>query len=114
MNEDIQVTEGSGNIFADLGLSDADELLTRAKLGYFVRKILEERGLKQLEISHLLGIKQPEVSNLMNGKYHLFSESRLFSFFNKLDQKVTIQVSEHHQGEPWQQVAFLESSQLML
>jgi predicted XRE-type DNA-binding protein len=111
MNEEIQVTEGSGNIFADLGLPDADELLTRAELGYSVRKILEKRGLKQAEIARLLRIKQPEVSNLLNGKYHLFSESRLFGFLNKLDQKVEIQVSEHYQGEPWQRVALLESSQ---
>jgi predicted XRE-type DNA-binding protein len=114
MNEDLQVTVGSGNVFADLDLPDSDELLTRAKLGYSVRKILEKRGLKQADIAKLLGIKQPEVSNLMQGKYHLFSESRLFSFLNRLDQKVTIQVSDHHQGEPWQQVAFLEPSQLHL
>ena len=84
---------GSGNVFADLGLKDADELLTRAKLGHAVRMILERRGLKQKEISGLLKINQSEVSKLMNGKYHLFSEGRLFGFLNKLDRKVTVQIS---------------------
>ena len=93
-------TKSSGNVFADMGLDDADELFTRAKLGYSVRKILENRGLKQQEISELLNIKQPEVSNLMNGKYHLFSESRLFNFLNKLEQKITIKITPHKKNEP--------------
>ena len=70
--------ESSGNVFADMELAEADELLTRAKLGYSVRQILKSRGLKQREIADILEIKQPEVSNLMQGKYHLFSEGRLF------------------------------------
>lgn len=101
----IEFTESSGNVFADMGLDDADELLTRAKLGYAVRKILENRNLKQQEIADLLNIKQPEVSNLTKGKYHLFSESRLFSFLNKLEQKIIIEITPHHQGEPLIEVA---------
>lgn len=85
---------------------DAEELHIRATLGYAVRKILGERELKQSEISILLGIKQPEVSNLINGKYHLFSEGRLLSFLNRLDKTVTIQITPHRQGEPFQQIAF--------
>lgn len=95
---------GSSNVFADLGLKDADELLTRAKLGHTVRMILEKRGLKQKEISELLKINQSEVSRLMNGKYHLFSEGRLFGFLNKLDQKVTVQISPRQKGDNPQEV----------
>lgn len=95
----IELTPSSGNVFADMGLEDAEELLTRAKLGVAVRRILENRHLKQQEIVELLGIKQPEVSNIMKGKYHLFSEARLFSFLNKLEKKVTIQISNHQVGE---------------
>ena len=97
--------ESSGNVFADMGLEEADELLTRAQLGYSVRQILKDRGIKQQDIASLLEIKQPEVSNLMQGKYHLFSEGRLFSFLRKLDQKVVIQISKHQEGEPFQEVA---------
>ena len=95
---------GSGNVFADLGLKDADELLTRAKLGHAVRMILENRGLKQKEISELLKINQSEVSKLMNGKYHLFSEGRLFGFLNKLDRKVTVQISPRQKDDNPQEV----------
>ena len=98
--------ESSGNVFADLGLDDADELLTRAKLGSAVRQLLQRRRLKQKEIGQLLEIKQPEVSHLMRGKYHLFSEGRLFGFLNKLDCKVTIYVEPRHKGDRPQAVVF--------
>jgi predicted XRE-type DNA-binding protein len=95
---------GSGNVFADLGLDDADELLTRAQLGHTVRLILKARKLKQREIGELLGIDQAEVSKLMNGQYHVFAEGRLFAFLKSLEQKVTIQVSRRRKGEPYQEV----------
>ena len=97
---------GSGNVFTDLELDDADDLLTRAQLGHTVRLILKERKLKQRETANLLNIDQAEVSKLMNGQYHLFAEGRLFAFLKCLEQKVTIQVSRHHKGEPYQQVTF--------
>ena len=59
----IEFTESTSNVFADMGLEDAEELLTRAKLGFAVRQILESRNLKQQEIANILNIKQPEVSN---------------------------------------------------
>ena len=102
----IQHQVGSGNIFADLGLEDADELLTRAKLGYFVLMILKDRGLNQKNVSDLLKIDQSEVSKLMNGKYHLFSEGRLFGFLNRLDRKVTVQISPKRKNDTAQEVVF--------
>jgi len=97
---------GSANVFADLDLDQADELLTRAQLGHTVRLILKARKLKQREIASLLDIDQAEVSKLMNGQYHLFAEGRLFAFLKCLDRKVTIQVTRHQKGEPYQQVTF--------
>lgn len=103
-NGKIVFEESSGNVFADMGLDDAEELLTRAKLGHSVRMILEKKKLKQREIGKLLDIKQPEVSNLMNGRYTLFSQERLFGFLNKLDRKVTVQVTRRRKGEALQEV----------
>ena len=99
-NKQIASMTSSGNVFADMGLEDADELLARAELGHSVRMIIEKgRYGKQKEIATLLGIKQPEVSNLMNGKYHLFSEARLLQFLTKLGQKVTLTVTPRLAGE---------------
>ena len=97
---------GTENVFADLGLDDAEELMIRARLGHLVRMILKDKNLKQFQIAELLDIDQSEVSKLMNGKYHLFSESRLFVFLNKLDKKITVQISGWHEGEAWQEVVF--------
>ncbi|MCH8312722.1 MAG: XRE family transcriptional regulator [Nitrospinae bacterium] len=106
-NRKIAFEEGSGNVFADLGLDDSEELLTRAKLGHSVRMILEKKKLKQREIGKLLNIKQPEVSNLMNGRYTLFSQERLFAFLNRLDRKITVQVTRRRKGESLQDVVLV-------
>jgi predicted XRE-type DNA-binding protein len=101
----IECEEGSGNIFADLGLKEADELFARAQIGFCVYKIVKARKLKQREIATLLDIAQPEVSHLMNGHYSRFTTDKLLDFLKRLDRKVTIQISPHRRGEPYQQVA---------
>jgi predicted XRE-type DNA-binding protein len=103
---DIIHEEGSGNVFVDLGLEDADELFTRSQIGFFVFKILEDKKLKQREIAEVLGIAQPDVSHLMNGHFSRFTTDKLLDFLKRLNQKVVIQVSSHHTGEPYQQVTF--------
>lgn len=106
-NAEIEFEESSGNIFADLGMDDADELFTRAQIGFGVFQILAERKLKQREIAEILGIAQPDVSHLMNGHFSRFTTDKLLGFLRRLDRKVTIQVSLRHEDEPYQQVAFL-------
>src|SRR6266404_2457252 len=98
--------EGSGNVFADLGLDDADERFTRAKLGFHVYQLLTDRKLKQREIAELLAVKQPEVSHLLNGHFSRFTTDKLLDFLRRLDRKVTIHIGPHRPGEPYQQVAF--------
>ncbi len=102
----IEFEEGSGNVFADLGLPDADQRLSRAKLGFHVHQLLTERKLKQRDIAALLGISQPEVSHLMNGHFNRFTTDKLLDFLKRLDRKVTIQISPHKPGEPYQEVGF--------
>lgn len=89
--------KSSGNVFEDMGLEDAGELIIRAQLGRAVRSILEEKGGKQRELAALLGIDQAEVSKLMNGKYHLFSEGRLVGLLNRLDRKVVVRIEPRDQ-----------------
>ena len=102
----IEFEEGSGNVFADLGLKEADQLLARAQIGYHVFKILEDKKLKQRDIAEVLGIAQPDVSHLMNGHFSRFTTDKLLDFLKRLDQKVTIEVSRRHRGEPYQEVTF--------
>ena len=105
-NSKIQFEESSGNIFADLGLEDANELFVRAQIGFFVFKIVEAKGLKQREIANVLGIAQSDVSHLMNGHFSRFTTDKLLDFLKRLDQKVTIQISHRHKDEPYQEITF--------
>jgi predicted XRE-type DNA-binding protein len=103
---ETEFEEGSGNVFADLGLDDADELFAQSKLGFHGYKLFIDRSLKQKEIAALLGIKQPEVSQLMNGHFNRFTTDKLLDFLKGLDRKVTIQITPHKPGEPYQEVGF--------
>ena len=67
-------------------------------------RFLTDRKLKQREIATLLGIKQPEVSHLMNGHFSRFTADKLLDFLKRLDQKVTIRISPHRPGEPYQEI----------
>jgi predicted XRE-type DNA-binding protein len=102
----VAIEEGSGNVFADLGLEDADELFARAQLGFHVYKLLAARKLNQRAAASLLGVKQPEVSHLMNGHFSRFTAERLLEFLKRLDQKVTIEIRPRKPGEPYQEVEF--------
>ena len=86
------IEEGSGNVFADLGLADAEELEGKAQLAYRIGEIIRGRHLTQAEAADVLGATQPIVSNLMNGQLHGFSLERLVRFLNALDRDVEIVV----------------------
>lgn len=87
-----RIVEGSGNVFADLGLPDADELLTKAPLVRRIGEIIKGRHLTQAQAAKLLDTTQPIVSNLMCGRISGFSLERLVRFLNALDRDVEIVV----------------------
>lgn len=89
-----KIIEGSGNVFRDLGLKDADELLVKAELTSQISEIIGERGLTQAAAAKLLGLKQPDVSNLLRGKLSKFSTDRLMNFLTRLGRDVEIVVKE--------------------
>lgn len=86
------VTKGSGNVFADLGLPDADELLAKARLASAISDIISGRHLTQAAAAQLLGTTQPNISNLANGRLEGFSLERLARFLNALGRDVEIVV----------------------
>ncbi len=83
----IGFEEGSGNVFADLGLPDADELYLRAQIGFLVLELLRKQNLTEHETGKLLRIPKAEVSHLMNGRFSRFSESQLRNFLVYLDNQ---------------------------
>lgn len=89
-DEPVVIEESSGNVFADLGLKDPEELLAKAELVHRIRTIIAERKLTQSRAAKLLGIDQPKTSALMRGKLDGFSTDRLFRFLNALGSDVEI------------------------
>lgn len=89
---EIQVEESSGNVFADLGLSDPEERLAKADLAIAISREIEARGLIQSEAAELLGVAQPDVSNLMRGRLSGYSIERLTRLLNALGQDVEIRI----------------------
>ncbi len=92
MREEIKVQSSSGNVFADLGLANSDELLIKAELVRQISNAIDDRRLTQAEAARMLGIDQPKVSALLNGKLSGFSTDRLFRFLNALGSDVEIRV----------------------
>lgn len=86
------VEASSGNVFADLGLPDADELLAKSELAITVRRLIDAKRLTQAQAADLLGTTQPIVSDLTRGRLGGFSMERLYRFLNALDQDVQIVV----------------------
>jgi predicted XRE-type DNA-binding protein len=92
MTQEIGVQASDGNVFADLGLENSDELLVKAELARKISSIISQQQMTQAEAAGLLGIDQPKISALMNGKLSGFSTVRLFRFLNALGRDVEIVV----------------------
>jgi len=89
----IPVYQGSGNVFEDLGLENSEEYLAKAELARQIINAIAARRLTQVQAAKLLGVGQPKVSSLMNGRLDGFSTDRLFRFLNALGRDVKIVVS---------------------
>lgn len=96
--DEIEFEESSGNVFADLGLPDADELMLKARLAHQITILLEERGLTQAEAARMLGTQQPKISQLVRGALGGFSLERLIRYLTVLGRDVEIVV--HEQPRP--------------
>jgi predicted XRE-type DNA-binding protein len=88
----MRVERGSGNVFADLGFSNPDLALAKAKLVQRIRELIEERKLTQVKAAKLLGLDQPKVSALVRGRVDGYSIDRLFRFLTALAQRIEITV----------------------
>lgn len=85
-----RIIPSSGNVFADLGLPDAEELDTKVRLGAAICRIVERRRLTQTQVAAALGVNQPKVSALLHYKLEGFSVERLMRFLVVLGHDVEI------------------------
>jgi predicted XRE-type DNA-binding protein len=84
------MTLSSGNVFADLGLPNAEEEQTKVRLAVSINHIIEHLGLSQVAAARRLNVNQPKISALLNYKLEGFSVERLIRFLNSLDRDVEI------------------------
>jgi predicted XRE-type DNA-binding protein len=84
------IEKSSGNLYKDLGYKNPEEMQAKAELARELYFIIQDKNMKQKEVAELLGLTQPKVSNLLNGRLSGFSIERLTRFLNILDYDVDI------------------------
>lgn len=89
----VEVQRSSGNVFADLGLPDADKLKIKSGLVIEIRKAMRQQELTQQEAAKRMGITQPKVSDMMRGDFSNLSERKLMDCLNRLGYDIEIKVT---------------------
>jgi predicted XRE-type DNA-binding protein len=84
------VVPSSGNVFADLGITSAEEKQTKVRLAVAINQIIQGRKLSQTAAARRLKVNQPKVSALSNYQLDGFSVERLMNFVTALDRDVDI------------------------
>ena len=90
--EGIEVELGAGNVFADLGLADAEKLKIKSALVYEITKALRRLGLTQVQAASRMGVPQPKVSAMLRGDFSNLSERKLMDCLNRLGYDIEITV----------------------
>ena len=97
----IEVYEGSGNIFADLGLPNPEERLLKAGIVSELQRLIKQRGLTQVKAAKLVGIHQPDLSLLLRGDFDDYSVERLMKMLTAFEQDIEIVMKPNRRaGKP--------------
>jgi predicted XRE-type DNA-binding protein len=89
---------GSGNVFADVGLPNAEDALAKAKLAEAIEEAIQRRNLTQTETAAILGVDQPKVSRIVNGRLDGFTQDRLMRYLRVLGEDIEIRVTHRKEG----------------
>lgn len=92
------VTYGNGDVFHDLGLPDADELLAKSKLAIAIQSTIEARGMTKAQAAAMMGTDQGKVSKIIRGRLNEFSSERLLHYLVRLG--LTVDVVIHKEPMP--------------
>lgn len=88
--KEIEIIEGSTNVYVDLGYPDAEEMQRKSQLAAEIARVIKARRLTQGEAARLLGIDQSKVSRITRGQFRGVSEAKLLELVAKLGHDVTI------------------------
>ena len=84
------IEKSSGNIFADIGFANDQEMLVKANLALKISEIISQRRLTQMEAALVLGMPQPKLSKLLRGQFHGVSETKMLECLNRLGRDIQI------------------------
>ena len=87
-----KIEQGSTNVYADLGLENAEEMLVKAQLTTKIGEIIKRRKLTQVQAAELLGMTQPKLSNLLRGQFRGISEAKMLECLTRLGRNIEIVV----------------------
>jgi predicted XRE-type DNA-binding protein len=96
----IEIQEGSGNVYADLGYTDAEDMALKAQLVTEIGDLIRQRGLTQEQAAKALNLTQPKISNLLKGQFRGISERRLLRCLTRLGRDVQIVVKRAPRTRP--------------
>jgi len=88
----VEVEMGSGNVFADLGLPEAEKLKIKSGLVIEITKAMRKQGLSQKDAAERMDIFQPKVSSMLRGDFSNLSERKLMDCLNRLGYDIEIKV----------------------
>jgi len=108
--EELYLEVSEDNIFADIGVSEPEEELTKAELAWEIDLIIKKRRLTQEKAAEVMEINQPKVSALLHRKLSGFSVERLMHFLNLLGQDIDIVVKPKPRHRKYARVSVLHSA----
>ncbi|MAF49879.1 MAG: helix-turn-helix transcriptional regulator [Rhodospirillales bacterium] len=97
---EAKIERGSGNVYADLGVIDADTQLLKAELVTRLDEIVRQRRLTQTQAAKLLGLSQPDVSRLLRGDFREYSVERLLRLLLLLGRDIEIVIRDPRSRGP--------------
>lgn len=99
--EGNEILHGSGNVYADLGLPNAERLKVKTGLVIEIRKAVRRLGLTQEAAAERMGISRPKLSDMMHGNFSNLSERKLIDCLNRLgyDIQITVKPSDEPVGQ---------------
>lgn len=88
----IEIERSVGNVYADLGMADADEMIVKAQLASKIGEIIKSRKWSQQQAAEVLGMTQPKLSKMLRGQFRGISESKMLDGLARLGRDVQIVV----------------------
>jgi len=84
----VEIEKSSGNVYTDLGLPDAEEMLVKARLATKIGEIIKHRHLTQQQASEILAMPQSKISNMLRGNFRGISETKMIECLNLLGRDI--------------------------